>query len=160
MWPDWVTNCLQKAGINIDTIPGLNYLFEQDNPIANPFRGIDKEPLQYKYYKDEFSLVVSNIWYIERYSYLSGTEPNVSLFYNQTMFLKCVYSYLDGRHQGGRGGGGRSVQSFCSLVVSPPVISLLAQRMQSQCYLKSNHRKILCMAHCLFWQYHSKNRKL
>ena len=54
-----VTNCLQKAGIYIDTIPGLNDLFEQDNPISNPFKGIDKEPLQYKYYKEEFSLVVS-----------------------------------------------------------------------------------------------------
>ncbi len=56
-----VYNCLQKAGININTVPGLNDLFEQDNPISNPFKGIDKEPLQYKYYKDNFNLVVSNM---------------------------------------------------------------------------------------------------
>ena len=54
-----VTNCLQKAGIDINTVHGLNELFDEDNSIANPFKDIYKEPLQYRYYKDEFNLVVS-----------------------------------------------------------------------------------------------------
>ena len=54
-----VTNCLHKAGINVDTLPELQDLFDENNPISNPFNGIDKESLQYKYYKEKFNLVVS-----------------------------------------------------------------------------------------------------
>lgn len=54
-----VTNCLQKAGINVETLPGLQDLFDENSLISNPFDGIDKESLQYKYYKEKFNLVVS-----------------------------------------------------------------------------------------------------
>ena len=54
-----VTNCLQKAGVNVETLPGLQDLFDESNPIFHPFDGIDKESLQYKYYKEKFNLVVS-----------------------------------------------------------------------------------------------------
>ena len=54
-----VTNCLQKAGIDVETVLGLQDLFDENNPISNPFNGIDKETLQYKYYKEKFNLVVS-----------------------------------------------------------------------------------------------------
>lgn len=82
-----VSNCLLKAGINIETIPGLNDLFEQDNRISNPFRGIDKEPLQYKYYKEEFSLVVSNTSYIKYY---------LSLLFVQESFPEIICMFLYG----------------------------------------------------------------
>lgn len=69
-----VINCLEKAKVNPDNVVGLNDLFEQDNFISNPFKGINKESLQYKYYKDNFSLVVSNLYSIEFCGYLSGKE--------------------------------------------------------------------------------------
>ena len=52
-------NCLQNAGIDLQTVPGLGDLFDENNQISHPFTGIDKEPLQHKYYKENFNLVVS-----------------------------------------------------------------------------------------------------
>ena len=40
-----VTNCLQKAGIDINIVHGLNELFDEENSIANPIKDIYKEPL-------------------------------------------------------------------------------------------------------------------
>lgn len=44
----------------MDGIEGMNDLFStDDNLVQNPFLGIEKERLQYQYYKYTFSLVVS-----------------------------------------------------------------------------------------------------
>lgn len=56
-----VQDNLRTAGIDFNEIPGLANLFNDDDSIiTRPFLGIDKERLQYKYYKEQFNLVVSN----------------------------------------------------------------------------------------------------
>ncbi|XP_046858671.1 uncharacterized protein LOC124452126 [Xenia sp. Carnegie-2017] len=52
-----ITSCLKNAGIDLNNLPEVNELFDEDNPISNPFAGIDQEYLQYEYYKKEFNLV-------------------------------------------------------------------------------------------------------
>ena len=47
------------AGIDFDSIPGLGELFDEESIAMNPFQNIEKEPQQYKYYKDNIGLVVS-----------------------------------------------------------------------------------------------------
>lgn len=49
---------LFASGVDDTTINDVRELFK-DGFIRHPFQGIDKEPLQYQYYKENFSLVVS-----------------------------------------------------------------------------------------------------
>lgn len=54
-----VRNCLRNVGIDFAAVPKLPDLFDKNSCLANPFNGIDKEKLQYRYYKEELNLVVS-----------------------------------------------------------------------------------------------------
>lgn len=54
-----IAKCLQEVGLNINQIPGLSDVLDENSGISKPFQGIDKEPLQYQYYKEHFNLVVS-----------------------------------------------------------------------------------------------------
>ena len=55
-----VKDKLNTAGLDFECIPGLGDLFEVANISLNPFQNIEKESQQYKYYKENFGLVVSS----------------------------------------------------------------------------------------------------
>ena len=55
-----VKDKLNTAGLDFECIPGLGDLFEEVNISLNPFQNIEKESQQYKYYKENFGLVVSS----------------------------------------------------------------------------------------------------
>ena len=50
---------LNTAGIQFSAVPGLRELFGESNLPMDPFSGINRESLQYGYYKEHFHLVVS-----------------------------------------------------------------------------------------------------
>ena len=50
---------LDASGTDFNAVPGLANLFDEDNLITSPFKGIEKEAQQYQYYKEQFNLVVS-----------------------------------------------------------------------------------------------------
>ena len=52
-------NCLDNAGLNFDAVPGLSQLFEEENPISNPFEHVSTQYKQTAYFKNHFGLVVS-----------------------------------------------------------------------------------------------------
>lgn len=54
-----VQNKLDSAGLNVDAVPGLSELFEDDNPLSNPFAHVNTQDKQSSYYKENFGLVVS-----------------------------------------------------------------------------------------------------
>lgn len=54
-------DCLESAGINFDTIPRLNDIFGEENPIMNPFQHVSTKYKQNAYFKEHFGLVVSDI---------------------------------------------------------------------------------------------------
>lgn len=52
-------SCLNNAGLNFDAVPGLSQLFEEENPISNPFEHVSTQYKQNAYFKSHFGLVVS-----------------------------------------------------------------------------------------------------
>ena len=54
-----VRNCLERAGIQFDGIPGLDSHFKDDKPVSNPFHGLQAKTKQLKYFRDNFGVVVS-----------------------------------------------------------------------------------------------------
>ncbi|KAG1681703.1 hypothetical protein GQR58_011697 [Nymphon striatum] len=54
---DGLKNSLHSAGIDFSRVPGLKELFDESTLSMNPFSGIDKESLQYRYYKEHLNLV-------------------------------------------------------------------------------------------------------
>ena len=50
---------LNTAGIQFSAVPGLRELFGESKLPMDPFSGINRESLQYGYYKEHFHLVVS-----------------------------------------------------------------------------------------------------
>jgi hypothetical protein len=56
-----VANRLDSAGIQFCAVPGLQELFEDDNPLSKPFDGLRGKTQQIRYFKENFGLVVSLI---------------------------------------------------------------------------------------------------
>lgn len=54
-----VRECLNSAGVQFDTIPGLQGLFEANNPVSNPFEHVSTKYKQISFFKEEFGLIVS-----------------------------------------------------------------------------------------------------
>jgi len=54
-----VANRLDSAGIQFCAVPGLQELFEDDNPLSKPFHGLIGKTQQARYFKEHFGLVVS-----------------------------------------------------------------------------------------------------
>ena len=52
-------SCLENSGLNFDAVPGLNEIFEDNNPISNPFEHVSTQHKQNAYFKSNFGLVVS-----------------------------------------------------------------------------------------------------
>ena len=70
-----VRNCLELAeskiderlrayGTSIGEVPGLKEIFQPDSLVMNPFNGLEREKQQSKFYKENFKLVVSQIYCI------------------------------------------------------------------------------------------------
>lgn len=55
-----VEECLEDAGILLDSIPGLQQLFKDDHPISNPLQHVSTKHKQASYFKVNFGLVVSS----------------------------------------------------------------------------------------------------
>lgn len=59
-----VRECLSNAGIQFDTVPGLQELFSPINPVSNPFEHVSTKYKQVSFFKEEFGLIVSIFIYI------------------------------------------------------------------------------------------------
>ncbi len=68
-------NCLENAGINLGAVPGLNELFEEENPISNPFEHVSTKYKQNAYFEEHFGLVVSST-YFEKYYFRSNISQH------------------------------------------------------------------------------------
>lgn len=55
-----VHDCLQRANVDFETVPGLQDIFEEDNEATNPFSNLDTESQRLSYYKEQFGLKVLN----------------------------------------------------------------------------------------------------
>ena len=53
--------CLENAGIDFAAVPGLNELFEEENPLSNPFEHVSTKYQQNAYFQEHFGLVVSSV---------------------------------------------------------------------------------------------------
>ncbi|KAK3731493.1 hypothetical protein QZH41_000315 [Actinostola sp. cb2023] len=53
-----VANRLECAGIGFDAVPGMEDLFN-DNPVNNPFAGLQGKRQQMNYFRENFGLVVN-----------------------------------------------------------------------------------------------------
>ena len=53
-----LTHCLQNAGIDMENIPGVSDLFNENCAIRKPFSRLENESSQLSYYKNNFGLVV------------------------------------------------------------------------------------------------------
>ena len=51
--------CLSKAGIQIERVPGHQEIFSPNNQASNPFEHVLTKHKQMRFFKDEFSLIVS-----------------------------------------------------------------------------------------------------
>ena len=56
---DGMKRHLSVSGVEFEAIPGLADLFNEDSFLTNPFRGLETQHLQHKYYVENFDLVVS-----------------------------------------------------------------------------------------------------
>lgn len=54
-----VQECLSKAGIQIERVPGLQEIFSANNPTSNPFEHVLTKHKQMRFFNDEFGLIVS-----------------------------------------------------------------------------------------------------
>ena len=54
---------LEEAGVDTATISGLSELFDQEN-VKHPFLGLETQHQQMKFYKENFTFVVSNYYCI------------------------------------------------------------------------------------------------
>ncbi|XP_046847298.1 uncharacterized protein LOC124440918 [Xenia sp. Carnegie-2017] len=50
-------NCLEKAGLNYNDVPGLDELFDEGHAISNPFKHISTKYKQNAYFEEHFGLV-------------------------------------------------------------------------------------------------------
>lgn len=53
---------LRAFGTSIEAVPGLKEIFEEDSLAMNPFSGLENERQQSKFYKENFKVVVSQIY--------------------------------------------------------------------------------------------------
>ena len=53
-----VHDCLQRANVDFQTVPGLQAILKEDNEAANPFINLNTESQRLSYYKDQFGLKV------------------------------------------------------------------------------------------------------
>ena len=53
-----VHDCLQRANVDFETVPGLQNIFEEDNEAKNPFNNLDTESKRLSYYKEQFEFKV------------------------------------------------------------------------------------------------------
>lgn len=60
-----VSKELSQAGISLDRIEGLDQLFSDDSPHANPFSEVFTKHKQLEYLRKHFELIVSYIFYVE-----------------------------------------------------------------------------------------------
>lgn len=57
--------CLENAGIDFGAVPGLNHMFEEENPLSNPFEHVSTKYQQNAYFPEHFGPVVSSV--LKRY---------------------------------------------------------------------------------------------
>ena len=59
---------IQSAGLDPDTVLGLSEVFDPNSLYGKPFQGLETQYLQQKYFRENFSMVVSRIliiyWFI------------------------------------------------------------------------------------------------
>lgn len=55
-----VHDCLQRANVDFETVPGLQDIFEEDNEATNPFHNLDTESRRLSYYREQFGFKVLN----------------------------------------------------------------------------------------------------
>lgn len=55
-----VKNRLSASGLDIEAIPGLNEIFNDDSTVRSPFNGLENERQQHQFYLDNLGLVVSS----------------------------------------------------------------------------------------------------
>ena len=52
---------IRSAGLDPDTVPGLSEVFDPNSLYGKPFQGLETQYLQQKYFRENFSMVVSRI---------------------------------------------------------------------------------------------------
>ena len=52
--------CLQAIGVDSETVPGLEELFDRD-VVSDPFKDLENRTQQLQYFRENFNLVVSNL---------------------------------------------------------------------------------------------------
>ena len=63
-----IASLLKGAGVHEDIISSISKLFDHDSEHVRPFKGLETQYLQHKYFKKNFGLVVS-IYYKYRITY-------------------------------------------------------------------------------------------
>ena len=63
-----IASLLKGAGVHEDIISSVSKLFDHDSEHVRPFKGLETQYLQHKYFKKKFGLVVS-IYYKYRIMY-------------------------------------------------------------------------------------------
>ena len=53
-----LSQCLDNAGLQMENIPGINEIFNEESIITTPFGEIQNEAAQLTYYKKTFGMVV------------------------------------------------------------------------------------------------------
>ena len=53
-----VKDCLNNANMEYQNVPGLQEIFDESNPTTNPFRNLETESQQWRYYKEYFGLKI------------------------------------------------------------------------------------------------------
>ena len=66
--------CLDKAHIQFDEVPGIEEIFSSDNPIYNPFEHVLTKHKQALFFKENFGLIVS---IIKNYNIVKATAYHI-----------------------------------------------------------------------------------
>ena len=78
---------LAAVGQAIEDIPGLKEIFDEDSSAMNPFKGIETEQQQHKFYQNNFNLVVCYLSLFNLTASNSLTALKVCLSSRQTKVL-------------------------------------------------------------------------
>lgn len=70
---------LAAVGQAIEDIPGLKEVFDVDGSAMNPFKGIETEQQQHKFYQNNFNLVVCYFYYLTKLTSSSLTTLTVCI---------------------------------------------------------------------------------
>ena len=71
-----IKSCIQNAGIEVNTVPGLETLLSEDNSNKRIFEDFDTNKKRVVYYKENFGLKVTTLTYFYKLYYKTGTQAH------------------------------------------------------------------------------------